>query len=158
MKKETLLIVGMLLLNACATTNSTQSDIKRITPEALDQLVPAAVASYSLEEMVADSKQSKTPDEIIAKIKTSDSRYDLSVSKLLELNQQGVDAKVLDYIQQSNERARQNYIAEEINKVEKEKSEALRRLRDERMMQMHRYYDPFWPPYYGPYYRYRFFR
>lgn len=155
MKIERLIILAaLLLLSACATTNGPlQPEIKRITPEALEQLVPAAVASYTLEQIVVDSKQGKSVDEIIANIKTSDSRYELTATKILELNQQGVDAHVLNYIQQSNERAKQNYIADEINKAEKEKAEALRRLNEERLMQMRQYYDPFW---YGPSYPYRF--
>jgi ABC-type microcin C transport system permease subunit YejB len=154
MKYKTVLsIAAMLLLSACATTNQPQPEIQRITPEALQKLIPNAVATYSLQEIVADTKQNKSVDEIVAKIKASDSRYDLSASKILELHQQGVDASVLNYIQQSNELAKQNYIADEINKVEKEKAEALRKLNEERLMQMRQYYDPFW---YGPSYPYRF--
>ncbi len=154
MKINALIILAtMLLLTACATTNGpSQPEIKRITPEALEKLVPAAVATYSLEQIVADSKQGKTSAEIIASIKASDSRYDLTATKILELHQQGVDAEVLNYIQQSNERAKQNYIADEINKVEREKAEALRRLNDQRLMQMRQFYDPFW---FGPSYGYR---
>jgi PBP1b-binding outer membrane lipoprotein LpoB len=158
MKQNALLIVAILFLSACATTSPPQSEIKQITPETLEQLMPEAVASYSLQEIVADTQQAKTPEEIIAKIKASDSRYDLSVSKLIELNQQGVDVKVLSYIQQSNALAKQNYIAEEINKAQQEKAEALKKLSEERLMQMHRYYDPFWHPYFGPYYHYRLYR
>lgn len=155
MKMKTLFIlVAMLLLTACATTNGrSEPEIKRITPEELEKLIPAAVASYSLEQIIADSKQAKTPAEIIAKIKASDSRYDLTASKILELNQQGVHEQVLSYIQQSNELAKQNYLAEEINKAEREKAEALRRLNEERLMQMRQFYDPFW---YGPSFRYRY--
>jgi len=62
-----------------------------------------------------------------------------------------VDVKVLDYIQKNNELAKQNYLAEEINKVEKEKAEAIRRLRHERLFSRHRY-DPFWYSRFGSYY------
>lgn len=155
MKFNTLFMLAMMfLLTACATTNeSSEPQIRRITPAELEKLIPAAVASYSLEQIVADSKQAKTPTEIIAKIKASDSRYDLTASKILELNQQGVDEQVLSYIQQNNELAKQNYLAEEINKVEREKAEALRRLNAERLMQRQQFYDPFW---YGPRFGYRY--
>jgi hypothetical protein len=155
MKIYTLFILTtMFLLTACATTNGpAEPQIKRITPEELEKLIPAAVASYSLEQIVLDSKQPKSPTEIIAKIKESDSRYDLTASKILELHQQGVDEQVLSYIQQSNELAKQNYLAEEINKAEREKAEALRRLNQERLIQMRQYYDPFW---YGPPFGYRY--
>ncbi len=148
------LILLALLLNACATTNGpSQPEVRRMTAEALAERMPKAVATYTLTEIVTDSKQAKTPEAIIAKIKASDSRYDLSASKILELHQQGVDERVLNYIQQSNELAKQNYIADEINKAEKEKAAALQKLNQERLMQLRRY-DPFWYPYASPAYRY----
>ena len=155
MKPHVLLamIISLFLLSSCATTEEMQhAQVKRITPEELEKLIPIPIATYTLEQIVVDSKQAKTPDEIIDKIKLSESRYDLSTSELLELNKQGVDVKVLDYIQESNELAKQNYIAEEINKAEKEKAEALRKLRQERLFLRHRYYDPFWHSRFGLYY------
>jgi len=155
MKRHTLLVVLItVLLSACATTNAPQqATVKRITPEELAKRMPKAVATYTMAEIVADS-QTQSPEEIIAKIKASDSRYDLSASKILELNQQGVDEQVLNHIQQSNELAKQNYIADEINRAEQEKAAALKKLNAERLMQMHRYYDPFWYPHLSPAYRY----
>lgn len=155
MKQKLVLIMllGLFVLSGCATTaGSQQAEIKRITPEALEKLVPAAVATYPLEEIVTDTKQGKTPEDIIAKIKASESRYDLSTSEVLALNKQGVEVQVLEYIQQSNALAKQNYLAEEINKAEKEKAEAIRRLRHERLFSRHRYYDPFWYSRFGGYY------
>lgn len=147
------ILVSLFLLSGCATTEEMQrAQVKRITPEELEQLVPAPIATYTLEMLVTDSKQGKTPDEIIQKIKESESRYDLSTVQVLDLNQQGVDVKVLDYIQQSNELAKQNYIAEEINKAEKEKADALRRLQHERMFRSYNYYDPFWYSRFGPFF------
>jgi hypothetical protein len=142
----------MLFLTACATTGSSeQPQVKRITPEELQKLIPEATAPYTLDQLVADSKLAKTPVEIIDNIKATDSRYDLNASKILALYEQGVDKEVLDYIQQSNELAKQNYIADEMNKAEKEKTEAIRMLKAERMMQMRQFYSPFWHPYFGPY-------
>lgn len=155
MKQNMLLtvFVGLLVLSGCATTTGQQqAEIKRMTPEELAKLIPQAVATYSLEEIVADAKQAKTSDEIIEKIKVSESRYDLSPSEMLALNKQGVDVTVLDYIQKSNELAKQNYVAEEINKAEREKEAAIRRLRHERLFSRHRSYDPFWYSRFGLYY------
>lgn len=153
MKQNILLamLVGLFVLSGCATSGGQQqAEIKRMTPDELEKLVPPAVATYSLQEIVADSKQAITADAIIKKIKTSESRYDLSASEMLALNKQGVDVKVLDYIQKSNELAKQNYLAEEINKAEKEKEKAIRRLRHERLFS--RRYDPFWYSRFGSYY------
>lgn len=165
------MLLFSLLLSACASMGqSSQSSIKRISPEALQALIPEAVASYALEEIVQDTKQAKSPEDIIEKIKASDSRYELSVKEILALNQQGVDVSVLNYIQENNELAKQNYIADEINKANNEKEQALNRLNQERLWQMNRFYDPFWGPFGGPfmspfgrrfggaYFQYPFFR
>ena len=154
MKRYLILGIIIFFLSACATgAGVQQSEVKRITPQELAKLMPQAVATYTLEEITTDAKQGKTPDEIIAKIKSSESLYDLDVSEVLMLNQQGVDVKVLDYIQVSNALAKQNYLAEEINKKEREKTQALEALNHQRLLQMNRFYDPFWSPYWHPYYR-----
>lgn len=152
MKQYIVLIVSALLLNACAAgTAVKKAEVKRLTPEALAKLMPKAVATYTLDAVVTDAKQGKTADEIIAKIKASESFYDLDVNEVLRLNQQGVDAKVLDYMQKKNALAQQNYLAEEINKKEREKSQALQALQNQRQLQMNRFNAPFWGPfgYYG---------
>ena len=146
------IIIFILLLNACASTGTRQTQVDRITPEELAKLMPAPVATLSLDEIINDSKQGKTPDEIIAKIKASNSRYALSSTQIVDLSKQGVDVKVLDYIQQSNELAKQNAIADEINKREKEKKIAQSQLQRERDFARDRYYDPFWGPGFGGYY------
>lgn len=155
MKQSVLLtvIISLFLLSGCATTSEMQQgQVERMTPEELEKLIPAAIATYTLEEIVKDSKQGQKPEAIIEKIKSSESRYELTAKKILELNAQGVDATVLDYIQESNELAKQNYIADEINKAEKEKDDAIKRLRHERMFRRHHYHNPFWYSRFGPYY------
>lgn len=149
------LSVLMLLLTGCATTTQQtrqQTEIKRITAEELEALTPAPIAAYSMDQIVADSKQGKSADDIIQAIKDSDSRYDLTTAQVLGLHQQGVDTKVLDYIQESNKAAQQNAIADEINRREKEKANLEKRLYQER--RLNRLYDPFWRRgygFYGPY-------
>lgn len=145
------MIIILLLITGCASTGeSQQNKIARITPEELALLMPTPIATVTLEQIVSDSKQGKSPEEIIAKIKESDSRYDLSSSQVLDLNQQGVHISVLDYIQQSNNLAKQNAIADEMNRREKEKADLQKQLQRERL-RSNRFYDPFWGP------RHRFF-
>ncbi len=147
------LALSLLMLSGCASTGATkQPQVERITPEELAKVMPPAVATVSLEEIVADSKQGKKPDEIIEKIKTSNSRYELTPTQVLDLNKQGVDTKVLEYIEQSNELAKQNAIADEINKREKARFEAEKKLRRERDLARQQYYDPFWGPRFGAFY------
>ncbi len=152
MKPILFLALSLLLLAGCASTGTQQSKVARITPEELAKLIPPPVATLSLDEIVADSKAGKSVDDIIAKIKSSNSRYELSSTQILDLNKQGVDAKVLDYIQQSNELAKQNAIAEEMNKREQEKAAAKKQLQRERAHNNSRFYDPFWGPGFGGYY------
>jgi PBP1b-binding outer membrane lipoprotein LpoB len=147
------LLASLIMLNGCASTEEMQrAQVKRITPEELAKLVPAPIATYTLETLVADTKQGATADVIIQKIKDSESRYDLTTAQVLDLSQQGVDVKVIEYIQQSNELAKQNYLAEEINRAEKEKAEAIRRLNNERLFRTYNYYDPFWNSRFGPFF------
>jgi hypothetical protein len=149
------LLATVLVLSACASSGARYGNVDRITPEEMAKILPAPVATLSLDEIVNDSKQGKTADEIIAKIKASNSRYELTPSQNLELSQKGVDVKVLDYIHQSNEAAKQNAMADEINKREKAKRIAQERLEQEREFMRDDYYDPFWGPrfggFYGPY-------
>lgn len=141
----------MLLLAGCASTGNspTQAEVQRISPEELEKLIPAPVATVSLEELVADAKQGKTADEMIEKIKASNSRYDLTPAQSLELNKQGLDIKVLDYIHQANELARQNALADEINKREQERRLSEKKLKRERDFARMQAYDPYWGFYYG---------
>ncbi len=153
---KTLIAVSLtlILLAGCANTGSQQSKVERITPEQLAKLLPPPVATVALSEIVADSKAGKTPEEIITKIITSNSRYDLTTAQTLDLSKQGVDVKVLDYMRQSNELANQNAIADEMNKREQEKRSAQKQLQRERALAQSYYNDYFDSPFYNPYYHY----
>ena len=153
---KTLIAVSLtlILLAGCASTGSQQSKVERITPEQLAKLLPPPVATVALSEIVADSKAGKTTDEIIAKINTSNSRYELTTAQTLDLSKQGVDVKVLDYMRQSNELAKQNAIADEMNKREQEKRSAQKQLQRERALAQSYYNDYFDSPFYNPYYHY----
>ena len=152
MKRFILIVLSLLVLSGCATSGTKPSQVVRITPEELAKLIPPPVATLSLSEIVADSKAGKSSDDIITKVKNSNSRYELTSTQVLDLNKQGVDAKVLDYIQQSNELAKQNIIAEEMNKREQEKMAAKKQLQRERAINSNRYYDPFWGSRFGAFY------
>ena len=147
-----LFLLLVLMLTGCASTASNVGQVERITPEQLAKILPAPIATLPLAEIVADSKQAISADKIIAKIKISNSRYALTPSQVLDLNLQGVDIKVLDYIQQSNELAQQNAIADELNKREKEKRAAQIQLRNERNFNRYQFYDPFWGSGFGGFY------
>ena len=152
MKSVLALVISLLLMSGCASTGTQQAQIERITPEELAKILPQPVATVTLDEIVKDSKANKSADEIIAKIKASNSRYELTPAQTLDLNKKGVDTKVLDYIHESNELAKQNAVADEINKREKERAAAEKKLKRERDAAQNRYYDPFWGPRFGGFY------
>ncbi len=152
MKNILALVISLMLVSGCASTGTQQSQIERITPEELAKILPQPVATVTLDEIVKDSKANKSADEIIAKIKASNSRYELTPAQTLDLNKKGVDTKVLDYIHESNELAKQNAVADEINKREKQRAAAEKKLKRERDAAQNRYYDPFWGPRFGGFY------
>ena len=154
MKALIILIVAAIFLSSCASNGARQAELERITPEQLAKLLPPPVATVTLDEIVADSKAGKTSDEIIAKIKASNSRYELTTAQTLDLSKQGVDTKVLDYMHQSNELAKQNAIANEMNKREQEKRVAQKQLQRERALSQSYYGDYYDSPFYNPYYNY----
>jgi hypothetical protein len=148
-----ILLSGVVLLSGCATTGVQEPQVKRISPEELERIMPKPVPNLTLEQLVVLSKNTP-PEVIIEKIKASNSQYNLTPSQFVDLNKQGVDAKVLDYIHNAREQALRDGFADEINKREKNKQIEQEQLRREYQL---RYYDPFCDFGYGPYWRARRF-
>ncbi len=142
-----------LLASGCTSTGNNAANqapkLERISAEELDKLMTPPAAKLTLDELVSLSKQGNSPDQIIAKIKATDSMYDLTPSQALELSQKGVDARVLDYIHESREAAVRNNLADEINRRERQKQEEVAKLKNRLSQQQRRYYDPFCRGYYG---------
>lgn len=155
-------LVAILLATGCASVPEQAPQIQRISPEELERIMPKPVPNLSLDEIVQLSKAKVSADDIIQKIKDSASQYALTPSQLLDLSQQGVDSKVLDYIQAAHEQAIRDSFADEINKREKAKLVEQEKLKREYRLNQP-YYDPFWGyprPYYGPglFYRFNYYR
>lgn len=139
------LIMTMLLAAGCATTGQGTAGapaIDRISAEELEKIMPQAHPVISLDDIVVLSKQGVTPEQVIQKIKDTDSAYDLTPSQSVDLSKRGVDGKVLDYIHTSRELALRNKLAEEINKREQAKRAEVDKLKQQ-MLNSQRYYDPF---------------
>lgn len=154
MNKQSLMLSTVLLtalLAGCASTALREVAVDRLTPEEVAQITPAATPTLSLDEIVSLTQQKVSSDEIIAKIKASNSQYDLTASQIVDLSKQGVDSKVLDYIQSEREKARLNSLADEINKREKANKEAQEKLKQQAWRNR---YDPFYDPFYHPFYGY----
>jgi uncharacterized secreted protein with C-terminal beta-propeller domain len=81
MKRFVVLVAAAftLLVAGCATTPATQP--------------------LSIDEVVQLSKANTPPDEIVRKMKETRTVYLVSASELIKLSKQGVDDKVLDYMQ-----------------------------------------------------------
>lgn len=144
--KLLIILLISLVMSACAS-NGQQAhgqapQIDRISDEELARIMPKPVAALSLDDLVKRSKEGATADQIIEKIKASNSLYDLTPSQSVELNKQGVDSKVLDYMHASREQALRNNVADEINKREKAKRAELEKLKNQQLQQQ-QLYDPF---------------
>lgn len=141
-----------LLASGCTSTGNNAANqapkIERISAEELDKLITPPAAKLTLDDLVQLSKEGNSAEQVIARIKATDSMYDLTPSQALELSQKGVDAQVLDYIHESREAALRNNLADEINRREQQKQEEVRRLKN-RITQQQRYYDPYCRGYYG---------
>lgn len=136
-----LLTVLVLAISGCATSGQSLSpSIDRISEAELARIMPAPVATLSLDDLVKLSRDGATAEQIIAQIKASNSYYDLTPSQSVLLNKQGVDSQVLDYIHASHEQALRNNVADEINKREKIKRTELEQLKRQQQLN---YYDPF---------------
>jgi len=153
-----LIVLGttLPLLAGCAATPAHDPQIQRISSEELERIMPKPVPNLTLDEIIQLSKQGMTAEQIIEKIKASNSRYDLTPSQSLELSKQGVDTRVLDYMYAAREQALREVFADEINQREKENELALEKLRRDYQWRYQQYYDPFWGYGYPPYWRYRY--
>ena len=83
----------VLLIAGCASTPPQAPQIQRISPEELERIMPKPVPNLTLEEIVKLSNARVSADEIIQKIKDSQSQYNLSPAQILDLSQKGVDRK-----------------------------------------------------------------
>jgi hypothetical protein len=151
--KAIILILGVACLSACETTQThenTHKDIKieRISDKELEQLLPKPVPNIALSELVDLSKSGVTADELIDRIKQSGTRYALTPGQAIELNKQGVDVKVLDYLYSAQQQALRDSFADDINRREVEHRKQLDQLMRELLRRPY-YSDPFWP--YHPY-------
>ena len=155
-----------LFIAGCATSPEQPPKIERISAEELDRIMLQALPNLSLDEIVKLSQDKVPAEQIIQKIKDSQSQYALSPSQLIELSKKGVDQKVLDYIYAAHEQAVRDSFAEEINKREQNKAKEQEKLKREYQLRAP-YYDPYWGyprspywgyprPFYGPGMYYRF--
>lgn len=145
--KSILVCLFSIALGACATAGSqveTRPVIDRISEAELAKILSQPKATLSLDDLVKLTKEGANAEEVIEKIKNSHSFYDLMPSQIIELNKQGVDNKVLDYIYTSRELALRNNIADEMNQCKKTALAELEKLKHQQNLLQNQYmYDPF---------------
>jgi hypothetical protein len=153
LSRHILISIAALSLLGCATGSAPPHSapaIARLSPEELERLMPKPLPKLPTAELVRMSREGKTADQIIAKIKETGSRYELSPSQMIELHAQGVGTEVLDYIQSARAQELRDRVAEEINQREQRHADDLRREQALRREGFY-FYDPWWPayPYFG---------
>src|SRR5450830_1831469 len=142
-----LILLTSFMMSACAIDEQRLSgqspQIDRISEEELARIMPKPVAVLSLEDLVELSKEGAAADQIIDQIRETNSLYDLTPSQSVELDRQGLDSKVLDYIHASHERVLRNKVADELNRREKNRRAELENLKKQQLQQQQLLYDPF---------------
>lgn len=159
MLRPALMSILALSLLGCATASAPPAagpSIARLTAEEVARLAPKPDPILPPAELIRLSKEGATAKDIIAKIKETGSRYDLSASQAIELHGQGVNAEVLDYVQSARMQELRDRMAEEINQREQRHAQELWR---EQELRRNSYdHDLWWQGYpgFGWNYGYRF--
>lgn len=155
--RVTLMGLLLVMITACASTAPVKEvTIDRVSPEQLASMTKPAPPAKPLQEIANMMKMGATDQQVIAEMKATQSRYALTPSEVIYWHAQGISQAVLDDMQQANQLAIQNQLADTMNQRAKERAEAeatLKRQRDEaRLRAFHPYgfYGPGWVGPIGP--------
>jgi hypothetical protein len=96
-----------LLLAACASNGPPPGAVQRLSPQDLARLQPPANPKIPLDEIVAWSKEGATPEAIVRRLGETGTVHILSPAQIVDLARQGVHQKVIDYLVDVQEKARQ---------------------------------------------------
>lgn len=130
-----------------------QSQIDRISAEQLAAMTQPAPPAKTLQEIANMMKMGATDNQVIEEIKATQSRYALAPSEVIYWHSQGISQAVLDYMQQANQLAIQNQLADTLNQRAKERADAeaeLKRQRDEARFRAFNPYGFYGPGWIGP--------
>lgn len=159
----------LAILAGCASSGPPPGTVQRITPEELARIKPVAKPVVGLEEIIARTRTGATPEAIIARLAETGTVHVLTSAQIVELSRQGVDQKVLDYLAEVQEKARQATLVTQLADRDAQAAAQLEQERQRRQALQHQYdawywgygYGPWGPRYgfgWGPYYRDPFFR
>jgi hypothetical protein len=138
-----------LLLAACAASGPQPGSVQRLSPEELARIRPEAKPVVGLEEIIARSKTGQTPEAIIARLQETGTIHVLSSAQIVELSRQGVDQKVIDYLAEVQEKARQATLATQLADRDAQAALQLERERRRRLALQHQYDAWHWSLGYG---------
>ena len=134
------------LLAACTSPGPRPGTVQRLSPEQLARIAPEPNPKVPLEEIAAASREGARPDAIIKRLSDTGTIHLLSPAQIVDLSRQGVNQKVIDYLVETQEKARQATLITQIADRDAQAAAQLERER-ERRLYMQRYFDPFWDPY-----------
>jgi len=125
---KTLLCAALSLLALAGCAAGLERDargnpkIERLSEDALARL-PAPEPKLTAEDLVRLSREGMPPEKIIERFRTTHSRLGIPRSEIMELGKRGVDRKVLDYLAETEERARQTDVAESLARRDAEQAQ-----------------------------------
>ena len=152
MRKTRLLTLAILslLLGACASTTPRTGEVQRMTPEDIAKIRPVAKPTIPLDEIVALSQANTAPDAIIARLAATSTLYALTPSQIVVLARNGVDQKVIDYMVDAQEKARQATLITQLADRDAAAAAQLAREREHRLALQRRQDHWNWGFAYGP--------
>ena len=148
--KLSTIVAAALLLTACASNGPPPGSVQRMSPEEMARIKPVARPVVGLEEIIARTKTGATPDAIIARLAETGTLHVLTSAQIVELSRQGVDQKVLDYLAETQEKARQATLATQLADRDAQAAAQLEQERQRRLALQHQYDSWYWSYSYGP--------
>jgi hypothetical protein len=141
----------VIMLAACAANGPPPGSVQRLSPEELARIRPVAKPVVGLEEIIARTKTGATPEAIIARLAETGTVHVLSSAQIIELSRQGVDQKVIDYLAETQEKARQATLTTQLADRDAQAAAQLEQERQRRLALQHQYDSWYWGGYsYGP--------
>jgi hypothetical protein len=99
-------VLVVMFLAACASPAGNGS-VERASPDPVAVLKPVPIPNVSLGEIIALSKAGTPPDTIIKELQDTGTVHNLNAQLIIDLNRQGVDQSVINYLADAQEKARQ---------------------------------------------------
>lgn len=141
-----------LSLGGCASTQPS-GQITRLSPQDLARLVPPANPKVPLSDVIAWSQEGASSDAIIKRLQDTGTFYNLTAQQIVDLNQRGVNQRVIDHLAEAQEKARQATLLTQLADRDAQAAQALEAERNRRRALQQQYqiygYGGVWRPRFG---------